>query len=214
MAAECSREPGAADPLRVEWAMDGLALRSRPQLRAVEQREMHARIRGRGRPGQGITLPGRLAVREAPDRDTVDELHGLELGAAEDRDVGRPLDAPVERSRHQRVVVARARSARASAARTRRCRRGTGRCRRLRARVRRGRRRSVTAAQSCSTARRPAAVSASRRPWRRRRASSPWQPMAANTRSRWRSERWRRRMVIRCCRGVNRDRGERQFAAQ
>ena len=58
---------------------------------------------------------------------------------------------------------------------------------------------------------RPAAVSASRSPCRRRRASSPWQPIAANTRSRWRSDEVEE--TYRHGAGIERrPEGERQFA--
>ena len=44
VAAQRRREAGTADPLGVEWAVDGLAIGSRPQLGAVKQREVHARL--------------------------------------------------------------------------------------------------------------------------------------------------------------------------
>ena len=79
MAAECSREPGLTDSLRVEGSVDGLALGARPELGPVEEGEMHSRTGCGGTDCQGIALPGRLSMSEPQTVRPSAKLHGLEL---------------------------------------------------------------------------------------------------------------------------------------
>ena len=73
----------------------------------MEQGKMHSGPGGGERTGERVALPGRLAVGEPPHGDPVDELHRLKVRGREHGDVGRPFDAPVQRTGEQCVVIPR-----------------------------------------------------------------------------------------------------------